>query len=196
MNNYPLKLTFKISTIANDFTIKDANDHLLVYVRQKMFKFKEHIEVFGDEERTMLKYNINASKWLDFSASYLFTEAGGKQLGRVVRKGWKSIWKAHYEIFDNADKSDFLISEVNPWVRVLDGLINEIPVLNLITGYILHPAYNVTRPDGTVVAQLKKQKSLVGRRFIINKLGDFSTQEEERIMLSLMMMILLERYRG
>ena len=91
---------------------------------------------------------------------------------------------------------DFLISEENPWAKVWDSFIGEIPILGFFTGYLFHPSYGVKRPDGTVVAQLKKVNSFFGRRFAINKLGEFSPAEENRIILSLMMMILLERQRG
>ncbi len=194
--NYPLSLTFRISTITNDFNLQDANGENLAFVRQKLLKLKEHVEVFKDQTRSELLFTIKASKWLDFTASYQFTDANERVLGRVVRRGWKSIWKAHYEIYDNNDVQEFLISEENPWVKVLDSVIGEIPILSFFTGYFFNPSYAVSRPDGTVVAQLKKEKSFFGRRFTINKLGNFDNAEENRINLSLMMMILLERQRG
>ncbi|VBB47184.1 conserved hypothetical protein [uncultured Paludibacter sp.] len=194
--NYPLNLTFRITTISNDFTIQDANGENLAFVRQKLLKLKEQVDVYKDPSRDELKYKIKANKWLDFSASYLFFDEKDKELGRVVRRGWKSLWKAHYEIYDENDVQEFLISEENPWVKVLDSTVGEIPIVGMFTGYWFHPSYAVVRPDGTVVAQLKKVKSFFGRRFVINKLGEFDSAEENRIILSLMMMILLERQRG
>ena len=35
---FPLELSFKIATFANDFVAKDATGHTVYYVRQKMFK--------------------------------------------------------------------------------------------------------------------------------------------------------------
>lgn len=194
--NYPLDLTFRITSIANDFSIVDAIGESVSYVRQKMFKLKEHVQVYKDQSRTDLLFTIRASKWLDFSASYQFTDNNERVLGRVVRRGWKSLWKAHYEIYDNNDMLDFIISEENPWAKVGDSFLGEIPILGFFTGYFFHPSYAVKRPDGTTVAQLKKVNSFFGRRFVINKLGEFSTAEENRIILSMMMMILLERQRG
>ena len=85
--NYPLDLTFKISTIANDFNIQDADGSSVAYVRQKMFKLKEHVQVYKDQTRTEQIFTIKASKWLDFSASYQFTDNNERVLGRVVRRG-------------------------------------------------------------------------------------------------------------
>ena len=88
-------------------------------------------------------FTINADKWIDWSASYKFTDSEGNYLGRVGRKGMKSIWKAHYEVFDDNDKFDFKIQEENGFVKILDGLFGEIPVLSLFTGYIFNPSYAI-----------------------------------------------------
>jgi hypothetical protein len=193
---FPLNLTFKIGTLSNDFVIKDANENTVGYVRQKMLKLIEEVQVFSDESRSELNYTINANKWLDFSASYAFTDKNGNAIGRVARKGWASLWKANYDIFDESQVKQLFVREENPWAKVFDALLTEIPVVNIISGYVFHPSYGVSRPDGTKIANLQKVASLFGRRFVINKLAEFEKGEEERILLGLMMMILLERRRG
>jgi hypothetical protein len=193
---FPLYLTFKIGTFSNDFVIKDANEMLIGYVRQKMLKFVEEVQVYSDESRSELNYTIKANKWLDFSASYAFTNRNGQDIGRIARKGWASLWKANYDIFDETQMKDLHVREENPWAKVFDSLLGEVPILNLLTGYLFHPSYAVARPDGTNVARLRKVNSFFGRRFIIDKLAEFEKGEEERILLGLMMLILLERRRG
>jgi hypothetical protein len=193
---FPLEFTFKISTFSNDFIVKDANERVISFVRQKLFKFIEEVEVFNDESKSKVLYRIKANKWIDFSASYIFTDSRGMEMGRVARKGWASIWKARYEVYDERQKQDLLISEENGWVKVGDAVLGEIPLLGMFTGYLFNPSYKVTRPDGTMVARLKKEPSFFGRRFSVLKTDDFQEGEEERLILSLMMMILLERRRG
>jgi len=193
---FPLNLTFKINTLSNDFTIKDANDMTVAYVRQKMLKLIEEIQVFSDESRSEQIYTIKANQWLDFSASYAFTDRNGKDIGRIARKGWASLWKANYDIFDESQMKQLFVREENPWAKVFDALLGDVPILNLLTGYFFHPSYGIARPDGTKTARLRKVASFFGRRFVIDKLADFEKGEEERILLGLMMMILLERRRG
>lgn len=193
---FPLDLTFKISTLSNDFITKDANDMTVAYVRQKMMKLVEEVQVFADESRCELNYTIKANKWLDFSASYAFTDKNGKDIGRIARKGWASLWKANYDIFDESQMKVLFVREENPWAKVFDSLLGEVPILNFMTGYFFHPSYGVARPDGIKIARLRKIPSFFGRRFIIDKLAEFEKGEEERILLGLMMMILLERRRG
>ena len=195
-NQFPLQLTFKISTLSNDFIAQDANGTMIAYVRQKMMRLIEEVQVFTNESRSDLMYTIRANKWLDFSAAYTFSNSSGYETGRVVRKGWTSIWKAHYEIYDDKQDQDLLIREENPWTKVFDSVMGEIPVLNFFTGYFFHPSFRVIRRDGTLVVRLKKEPSFFGSKFSIEKLAEFKKGEEERILLGLMMMILLERRRG
>ena len=136
--NYPLNFTFKIGTLANDFTAKDANDQTIAYVRQKLFKLKEKVVVFSDETKKTEKYHIKANKWLDFNTAYNFTSAEGGNLGKVARKGWKSLWKAKYELYDEDDQQDLVIEEEKPWVKVMDALLCEVPILAMFSGYFFN----------------------------------------------------------
>lgn len=198
MNNiqFPLEFNFKISTISNDFVAKDASGNTIAYVRQKMFKFIEEIVVFNDESRAQTLCTIKANKWIDFSASYIFHNPSGMEIGRVARKGWASLWKARYEIFDQNQNQELMIQEENGWIKVFDSFIGQIPIVGMFTGFFLNPTYKIIRTDGTLVARLKKESSFFGNKFSVAKLSDFKTGEEERTVLGLMMMILLERRRG
>ncbi|MEO8002151.1 MAG: hypothetical protein ABI644_09755 [Arenimonas sp.] len=194
---YPLSLVFKITTLSSDFTVSDAREKSLFYVRQKMFKLLEEVLVCKDSTQAQQLYTIKANKWLDFSAAYNFTNTAGQDLGKVARKGWASIFKAHYEIFDAQQTLTHTIREENAWIKVFDALFSEIPILGLFTGYLFHPAYLVTNKAGTVVVRLVKEPSLIGRRFKLEKKLGFTTEEEEeRVLLSLSMLLLLERRRG
>lgn len=194
--HFPLDFTFKISTLSNDFIVKDSLGNTLAFVRQKLLKFIEEVQVFNDESKTAVNYTIKANKWIDFSATYTFTNRVGKEVGRIARKGWASMWKAHYEIFDENLQPDLVVREENGWVKVADAIMREIPIISIFTGYMFNPAYLVSRPDGTLVVRIKKEASFFGRRFKVTKINEFEQGEEERIVLGLMMMILLERRRG
>ncbi|MFT3982069.1 MAG: hypothetical protein QM687_16495 [Ferruginibacter sp.] len=193
---YPYDFRFKIGTIHNDFVAKDATGNTKAFVRQKLLKLKEHVEVFTDESKREVLYDIRANKWLDFNTTYSFTGRNGANVGRLARRGWRSLWKATYELYDENDQQDLLIQEKNAWVKVMDGLLGEVPVLGIFTGYLFNPSYTVKRPDGTLVATFTKKPSFFGRSFALTQDGEFEKGEEERIHLGLMMMALLERRRG
>lgn len=194
--NFPITFEFKIGTLANDFTAKDATGNTIAYVRQKMFKFKEAVMVYAEESKTNLLYKIEADRIIDFNASYEFTNASGEVLGSVGRKGMKSLWKANYQIFDSEKKPEYNIREENPWTKVFDALFAEIPIAGMFTGYVFNPKFLIETPDGTTIARISKEASFFGRKFKLEQLGELKAGDSERLLLSLMMMLLLERRRG
>jgi uncharacterized protein YxjI len=194
--SFPVNFEFNISSMANDFTATDANGTKIAYVRQKMFKFKEDIEVFNDESKTKVNYRIKADKWLDFSAAYAFYDEHNQELGKIVRKGWRSIWKATYEIIDQNQQHQYNINEERAWVKVWDSLLGEVPILGMFTGYFFNPSYILTNVDGAEIVRLKKKPSFFGKDFEVSLIGEIDADDDDRIILGLMMMILLERRRG
>jgi hypothetical protein len=193
---FPLDFTFNIGTLSNDFTAVDSRQKTVAYVKQKLFKFKEDVSVFENESKTKVLYKIKADRWIDFSACYSFSDPEGNELGKIGRKGWASLWKAHYEIFDKNKQLKFTIREENAWVKVLDGLVGQIPIINLFTGLFLNPAYLVINNRNETVVRLSKEKSLVGRRFKVSEIKKLDGLEDDIIILGLMMMVLLERRKG
>lgn len=194
--NYPLDFKFKITTLASDFNITDKNGNSVAYVRQKMFKLKEDVIVFNDESKTKELFRIQANQWIDFNASYSIKDTIGKSFGRLARKGVRSIWKSTYEVLDENDKAKFTITEDNAWVKFFDNMVGEIPVIGMFTGYFLNPTYTVKGIEGKEYFKLKKMPSMFGRRFQLDRLIDIDDEDESLVVLSLLMMVLLERARG
>ena len=194
--NYPIELGFKILALANQIYVRDANGNLLGYVKQKLFKLKEDINIFADEGQTQQLFNIKSDRVIDFSARYNFSDSRGNHLGSIKRKGMRSIWQANYDIFDAGENQVMKISEENGWVKVVDALVGEIPVVGMFSGYIFHPAYIVSRMDGTAIARLEKQPAFFEGKFKLTQQNQMSSEEETRVLLSVLMMTLLERSRG
>jgi uncharacterized protein YxjI len=132
---------------------------------------------------------------MDFGARYQFADGQGKALGSVQRKGVRSIWRAEYDILDNADAS-LKIREENPWIKVADGVLGAIPLGEFFTGFLFHPAYLVSRPNGTPVVRIQKKAAFLESRFSIERFAPMDQLEEQRVILSLIMLALLERRRG
>jgi len=194
--NYPLELSFKLLALASQIYIRDASGGMIGYVKQKMFKLKEDINIFSDETQTNLLFNIKADRVLDFSAKYNFTDAAGTRTGSIKRKGMRSLWRANYEIYNAADQQVMKIGEENGWIKVVDSLIGEIPVVGMFTGYFFNPSYIVSRMDDTQVARLQKQPAFFEGKFQLSRLGQMSPDEEATVLLSVLSMTLLERSRG
>jgi hypothetical protein len=193
---FPLDLRFKIVAIAPQISVTDAAGNLLLYVKQRAFRLKEAVTVFRDAEQTRPVYHITADRVLDISAQYRVDDASGSPLGVLRRQGMRSLWRAHYEVHRGGVPL-LTIREENPWVKVLDGLLGEIPIVSLLTGYILHPAYLVSGPPGSApVMRAVKQPAFFEGRYRIEQVQPLSPADETLTVLALLMLLLLERRRG
>ena len=192
---YPLQLSFKLLAIARQISVTDAHGQLVLYVKQKAFKLKEAVTVFADAAQARALYTIQADRILDISARYNFADATGNYLGSIKRQGMRSIWKAHYDVFDG-ERLELTITEESAWTKVLDALVGEIPVVGMFTGYLFHPAYLVKRTNGAVVLRLEKRPALFEGKFTVTKHGDLAPREETRALLAIITTVLLERGRG
>jgi hypothetical protein len=196
--DFPLQLRFKVVAVAPQITVTDAAGRLVFYVKQKAFKLKEDVTVFADTAQTQPLFRIKADRVLDISASYHIEDRFSAPVGAHQRKGMKSIWKAHYEIHREG-MLQMTIQEENPWIKLLDGLIGEIPILGLFSGYFLHPSYLVSRggaAEGDGVLRLRKQAAFFEGIYSIERLGALDERDETLAVLSILMMVLLERSRG
>jgi hypothetical protein len=193
---YPLELRFKLLAIASQISVRDGAGHLLCYVKQKAFKLKEAVKVYGDEAQTQLLYTITADRVIDFSAAYRVADATGRPLGVVKRRGMRSLWRAQYEVSRDG-RTVFSIQEENPWVKLFDGLVGQLPIIGILTGYLLHPAYGVTESTtGKVAARVIKRPALFEGLYRVEQSSGLSEDDERLALLAVLMMLLLERRRG
>lgn len=195
MLNYPLEMSFKIVAINPQVRVTDANGQLIAYVRQKAFKLREDITIFADEAQTRPLYRINANRILDFNASYAITTPEGRPIGSVYRPGARSIWKASYTISDAGGDAIGLVHEENAWVKVIDALAGELPVIGMFTSYFFNPAYFVDL-RGQTALYLKKEPAFLEGKFRLERRADFPEQEEGLLIASTLMALMLERARG
>ncbi len=194
---YPLSMRFKIFALAPQVSVTDGAGNLMCYVQQKLFRFKEQVTVYRDTSKTAIFCDINADRIIDFSAFYRFTDPSGAGLGGIRRKGWRSIWKAHYELVNENSQHVMTIHEENPMAKFMDGMLGEIPVLGIFSGYLFNPKYLVTALDGTPVMRITKERSFLESGFKLDALVQGLDPEDElRILMGALMMIFLERKRG
>jgi hypothetical protein len=195
---FPLELRFKTLAIAPQIYVTDARGELRYYVKQRAFKLKESITVFADEAQTRALYRIDADRVIDFGARYLVRDAdSGVELGAVRRQGLRSLWRAHYEV-ERGGTPVLEAREENPWVKVADGLLGELPVVGLFSGYLFHPAYRLARAGGGApLFRMRKLSAFLEGRYAIERAGPASGGDDDRLaVLGLLMLVLLERSRG
>jgi hypothetical protein len=195
---YPLNFRFKLLALAPQVFVTDAHGQTVLHIKQKLFKLREKIEVYQDEARQHPLGTIQANQILDWSARYYFRDLQGNEIGSVGRKGMRSIWRAHYEIFaPQQAQPRFIIREENPWSKVADSLFSSIPIVGMLSGYLFHPQYLVSdAATGQPVMRLSKQNAFWEGKFRVDLLQSVDRPTEYNIIQSLLMLILLEKERG
>ena len=188
--DYPLFIKFKKVALSSRFSLLDMNGQTLAYVKKKMLKLKEEINVFKERDMQNLLFTIKADRIVDFSAAYTFFDQNNQHFGAIKREGMRSMWRASYLI--TGDNNEVLsCTEDSVFIRFMDGFLG-----NFLGGLFFHPSYTVKRQDGTPIMQLKKMRSITESKFKITLLGEITETEEMKILLGLMMMVILERIRG
>ena len=181
--NYPLDLSFKILAIAPQISVSDANGALVLYVKQKAFKLKEDVTIYADEAQARPVYRIKADRVIDFNARYEITTAEGEKLG-------------HYDVSDARGAVVFSIREANPWTKVFDKLLGEVPLVGMLAGYAFNPAYIIARPNGVPMFRAAKRPAFFEGKFRVTTEGKYAEHEEALAVPAIVMMLLLERLRG
>lgn len=88
-------------TFGRQYRVLDAQGNLVAYCKQKVFKLREDIRFYADEAQTRELFRLATQKIIDFNANFaVIDSATGACLGYLRRRGWKSIVKDEWLLFD------------------------------------------------------------------------------------------------
>src|SRR5574338_39298 len=90
--------------LTGKFRFYDPAGRMVMFSEQKMFKWREDIRVYSDENKTQEVLSIKARQIVDFSAAYdvVDTELNQK-VGALRRRGLRSILRDEWEVLDAND---------------------------------------------------------------------------------------------
>ncbi len=191
--NFPLTFRFKIVAIAPQLSVTDATGKTVCYVQQRLFKLKENIVVYADDSKSRTVCEIKADRIIDFSANYGFIAPDGSEFGNIKRQGMKSLFSARYDISRNGQPL-FELREENPWVKLLDGIFEGIPILGGFSGYVFHTRYLIQDSAGKRYFTLHKRPAFFEGVFELEQ--HEPTDADLVALMSTLMMLFLERDRG
>jgi hypothetical protein len=133
-----------------------------------MFKLKEDIRAYTDEERTQEVLYIQARSIIDFSAAYdVIDSAYGTKVGVLRRKGWRSFAQDEWEVLDAQDQPMGILREDN---------LNRALLRRFLLGALLPQDYDLFVGEQRV-ADLRQRFNLL--RF--EMIADFSLDTERRL---------------
>jgi hypothetical protein len=124
---------------------------LVLFSEQKMFKLREDIRVFADEQKSQEVLAIKARQIADFSAAYdVVDSSNGEKVGVLRRKGLKSILRDEWEVLDANDQVIGSLFEDSMAMAMLR---------RLVLGSLLPQNYDLTI-NNVRVADLKQRFNL------------------------------------
>ena len=165
-NQYLLKR--QVFALTGKLRFYNPQGELVLFCEQKMFKLREDIRVFADEQKNQEVLAIKARQVIDFSAAYDVVDSStGQKVGALRRKGLKSLLRDEWEVLDANDQVLGLLFEDNMGLAMLR---------RLILGSLLPQNYDLAINDQRV-ADLKQRFNLFRYEMDI----DFSLDAARRL---------------
>lgn len=148
-NQYLLKR--QVFALTGKLRFYNPQEQLVLFSEQKMFKLREDIRIYADEQKSQEVLAIKARQIIDFSAAYDVVDSGtGQKVGALRRKGLKSILRDEWEVLDVNDQVIGMLFEDN---------MTRAMLRRLLLGAWLPQDYDLTI-DGQRVADLKQRFNL------------------------------------
>ena len=101
-NQYLLKR--QVFALTGKFRFFDPAGNLVMFSQQKMFRLREDIRVYSDENKTQEVLMVKARQIIDFSAAFdVVDSSSGQKVGALRRKGLASLLRDEWEVLDVSD---------------------------------------------------------------------------------------------
>jgi uncharacterized protein YxjI len=158
----------QVFALTGKFRLYDSAGQMVLFSQQKMFKLREDIRVFADEQRTQELLLIQARQILDFSAAYdVIDGVTHTKVGVLRRKGFKSIVRDEWQVLDSQENLIGILTEDSMALAMLR---------RLVLGNLLPQNYDVMIND-IQVADIRQRFNLF--RYELNL--DFSMDSANRL---------------
>ena len=114
----------QVLALTGKFRFYDPMGNLVLFSEQKMFRLKEDIRVYADEQKMQEVLQVKARQIIDFSAAYdVFDSATAQKVGTLRRRGFKSIIRDEWEILDAFDQPLGVLFEDSAALALLRRLL-------------------------------------------------------------------------
>ncbi len=177
-NQYILKR--QVFALTGKLRFYSPQEQLVLFSEQKMFKLREDIRLYADEQKSQEVLAIKARQIIDFSAAYDVVDSGtGQKVGALRRKGLKSILRDEWEVLDVNDQAIGMLFEDN---------MTRAMLRRLLLGAWLPQDYDMTLGEQRV-ADLKQRFNLFRYEMDIDFSMDSSRRLDRRLGLAAAVLI-------
>jgi uncharacterized protein YxjI len=158
----------QVFALAGTFRFYDPSGNQVMFSQQKMFKLREDIRVYADENKTQEVLSIKARQIIDFSAAYdVVDTAMNQKVGTLRRKGWSSMLRDEWQVLDANDNQVGMLFEDSMGLALLR---------RFLLGSWLPQNYDLTLGE-TRVADIKQNFNLF--RYELNL--DFTMDPSQKL---------------
>jgi hypothetical protein len=165
-NQYLLKR--QVFALTGKLRFYNPQGVLVLFSEQKMFKLREDIRIFADEQKTQEVLAIKARQVIDFSAAYdVMDSSTNQKVGTLRRKGMKSILRDEWDVLDANEQVVGSLFEDNMGLALLR---------RFVLGSLLPQNYDLTF-NAERVADLKQRFNLLRYEMDL----DFSMDSAQRL---------------
>ena len=122
------KKFFKL--FGEDFKVFDADDNLVLFSKLKAFRLKEDIRLWADESMGEELLSIQARGVIDFSMGYDVVDSQtGARVGVLKRKGFKSMLRDEWVVFDGDEQEIGLLREDSQIKALLRRVLGDLALI-------------------------------------------------------------------
>ena len=133
--------------LTGKFRFYDPAGRMIMFSEQKMFRLREDIRVYSDENKSQEVLSIKARQIVDFSAAYDVIDAAYNQkVGALRRRGLSSILRDEWQVLDVND---------NVVGKLFEDSVPLALLRRLLLGSLLPQNYDMTFGE-TRVADLRQ----------------------------------------
>jgi hypothetical protein len=165
-SNYLLKR--QVFALTGKLRFFDPQGQQVLYVEQKMFRLKEDIRVYNDEQKSQEVLLIKARQIVDWDAAYdVIDPASGQKVGVLRRKGWSSMVRDEWEVLDANDQ---------PFAVLIEDNLGRALLRRFLLGSLMPQDYDLLIGE-TRVADLRQKFNFFGYEMMV----DFSMDPTNRL---------------
>ncbi len=162
----------QVFALTGKIRIYSPDGSLATYSEQKMFRLREDIRLYADEQKQRELIWIQARQILDFAAAYdVMDTTQATKVGALRRRGFRSLVRDKWEILDAND-----ISVGALW----EDSAGRALVRRLLLGSLLPQRYDVFIGE-QVVAQFAQRFNLFRYEIDLDFSADFSKRLDRRL---------------
>lgn len=176
----------KVLTFWNKYWIEDPQGNILGFSKMKMFKLKEDIRIYTDENMTTELFSIQQQQIFDMWGTFAVVDNFNNKLGYIKRKALASAFiRDEYEVYDAYNR--------------LIGGIYEDTGRGLARKYVpfgeLIPEHMDLTLNGYKVATINQQFKIIGDIWELNCIAVPPSLDRRVLLACLLMMGMIERDR-